>query len=290
MVDEILEAFRLVPGSIAVDATLGLGGHSLKFAQAITPGGALVGMDWDASMLSIATARLAGTNDVRIELVNEDFRQLGPTLDRLGLRATGILMDLGLNSAQVEDPDRGFSFRGEGPLDMRMDRAHGEPASAILNRATPAQIETALKEYGDERWARAIAKRIVERRKVNPLKTTTDLVDCVLAAIPVGAREKRIHPATRTFQAVRLMVTGELVGLGEAIVAASARLAPNGAIAVLSYHSGEDRIVKQTFRELDGEGFEVETRKPLTPTQGEIARNPRSRSAKLRTLRRTNAA
>ena len=232
MVNEVLEALRLQPGAVVVDGTLGLAGHSLRFAERIAPGGTLVGFDWDESMLNLARERLASVEGVDVRLVRDDYRTIQPVLAGMGLEADAILLDLGLNSAQIDDPDRGISFQAEAVLDMRMDRSSGEPASALLNRMTPGQIERTLKDFGDERWAHAIAKKIVERRREKPLRTTTDLVECVLAAIPVGARDKRIHPATRT--------------------------------------------------------FEEATKKPLTPTEEEVRRNPRSRSAKLRVLRRVS--
>jgi 16S rRNA (cytosine1402-N4)-methyltransferase len=287
MVEEVLHLLQLQSGDVAVDATLGLGGHAARFADAVAPGGAVVGFDWDESMLEEARRRLGSREDVRLHVVHSDFRQVGEVMGGLGLRANGILMDLGLNSAQIEDPSRGISFQQEGPLDMRMDRSKGEPASAMLNRLGPDEIERILWQYGDERWARAIAKSIVERRKSQPLRTTQDLVDVVLATIPSGARDRRIHPATRTFQAVRIAVNAELEGLAEALEAAADVLAPGGTLAVLSYHSGEDRIVKQVFRRLaQGEAFEDQLRKPAQATADEVSRNPRSRSAKLRALRR----
>ncbi|AIE88162.1 16S rRNA (cytosine(1402)-N(4))-methyltransferase RsmH [Fimbriimonas ginsengisoli] len=294
MLSEILEVLSLEPGQVVVDGTLGLAGHSLRFLDFIAPGGTLVGFDWDQSMLSEADTRLrekAGKADrenpgTRIELIHSDFREIGPVLDKLGLRPNGILLDLGLNSAQIEDPERGIAFKTEGPLDMRMDRSAGEPASALLNRLSPVEIERILFELGDERWAKAIAKKIVERRRESPLRTTTDLVEAVLAAVPPGARDKRIHPATRTFQAVRIAVNRELDGLDEALRDAAERLAPGGTLAVLSYHSGEDRIVKTAFRQLAEEDFEDVYRKPRQPAAEEISRNPRSRSAKLRAIRR----
>lgn len=286
MMEEVLTALRLQPGQVAVDATLGLAGHARRMADAVAPGGTLVGFDWDASMLEIAKANLREKHGIRIEYVHSDYRGMHPALDSLGLKADGILMDLGLNSAQIDDPSRGISFREEGPLDMRMDRSEGEPASALLNRLGPDEIERILWTYGDERWARAIAKSIVARRKDRPLRTTADLVDAVLAAVPAGARDKRINPATRTFQAVRIAVNKELEGLEEAVTDAATCLAPGGTLAVLSYHSGEDRQVKHAFRALAGEEFEEPLRKPQEPTTEEIARNPRSRSAKLRLLRR----
>ncbi|MGV3616709.1 MAG: 16S rRNA (cytosine(1402)-N(4))-methyltransferase RsmH [Fimbriimonas sp.] len=298
MLREVLEVLDLQPGGVAVDGTLGLAGHAREMLRAVAPNGVLVGLDWDEAMLAAARERLEefgrenpGSDGrenpgTRIELVHTDYRGMAEAMERLGLRADGILLDLGLNSAQIEDPQRGIAFKTEGPLDMRMDRSAGEPASALLNRLSPVEIERILWNYGDERWAKAIAKAIVERRRENPLRTTTDLVDAVLAAVPPGARDKRIHPATRTFQAVRIAVNRELEGLEEAIEGAAQCLAPGGCLAVLSYHSGEDRAAKTIFRNLAAEGWEEIFRKPALPTADEIARNPRSRSAKLRAIRR----
>ena len=288
MVREILEILPLRPGSVAVDGTLGLAGHSVEIAKRISPGGTLIGFDWDSSMLEIARGNLDRSGaSCHLELINDSFFTIVSHLE--GRKADGILLDLGLNSAQVDDPERGISFKADGPLDMRMDRSRGEPAAALLNRWTEKQIEDVQFKFGDERWARAIAKKILERRKVSPLRTTNDLVDCVLAAIPVGARDKRIHPATRSFQAIRIVTNGELAELGEALQDSASCLAPGGVLAVLSYHSGEDRIVKQTFRELAGGNFEELLKKPKVPSQEEITRNPRSRSAKLRAIRKVEA-
>jgi 16S rRNA (cytosine1402-N4)-methyltransferase len=287
MVVEVLAAMGLKPGDVVIDGTLGLGGHTLHFIKAVAPGGTAIGFDWDASMLEIARARIGNPDFVRFVSFHSDFRSMGELAEEWKGKVNAVLLDLGLNSAQIDDPARGLSFREPGVLDMRMDRSTGEPASALLNRWTPAQIEEVLKDYGDERWARAISKKIVERRKENPLRTTDDLVDCVLAAIPPGARDKRIHPATRTFQAVRIAVNRELDNLDEALVDAAQLLAVGGTLVVLAYHSGEDRIVKNTFRKLASEGgFEEASRKPLSPGEQEVHRNPRSRSAKLRALRR----
>jgi 16S rRNA (cytosine1402-N4)-methyltransferase len=241
-------------------------------------------------MFAEASKRLSVVTDVKVTLTAQDFRQAPAVLDRNQARPNAVLLDLGLNSGQVDDAERGMSFREVGPLDMRMDVRVGEPASAWLNRATLDEIDNVLRDYGDERWARAIARAILARRKEQPLRTTEDLVECVLAAIPVGAREKRLHPATRTFQAIRIFINGELEELSEAIVALAERLADGGAIAVLSYHSGEDRVVKGAFRELAKGAFREELRKPLLPTDAEIARNARSRSARLRVLRKLDQA
>lgn len=288
MLREVLEILSLQPGARVVDGTLGLGGHSLEMLSRIGPHGTLTGFDWDQDMLDRARGRLSSSATelgVRLDLVHADFRQIPIHLG--AQRVDGILLDLGLNSAQIDDPTRGLSFREEGPLDMRMDRTRGEPASALLDRWTLKEIEDVLWKYGDERWARNIARKIVERRQTHPLRTTQDLVDCVMAAVPAGARDRRIHPATRSFQAIRIVVNGELEGLGEALSGSANCLAPGGVLAVLSYHSGEDRIVKTTFRSLAESGeFETQGRRPVTPTQEEVTRNSRSRSAKLRAIRK----
>lgn len=288
MVREVLEALKLRAGDTVVDATVGLGGHSMVFAQAIGPGGTLLGLDWDQGILQEAAARLEEAVGVTKHFVHSDYRRIATCVRALGLVPNGILMDLGLNSAQIDDPSRGIAFSTEGPLDMRMDRTRGEPASALLNRLSPLEIEKILFENADERWAKAIGKKIVEIRRVSPLRTTTDLVNAVLAAVPAGARDKRIHPATRTFQAVRIAVNSELEGIDEALVDAANCLAAGGTLAVLSYHSGEDRQAKRAFKDLAAtREFEDLYRKPLQPAASEIARNPRSRSAKLRAIRRT---
>ncbi len=295
MLAEVLEELDLAPGATVVDGTIGLAGHSLRIAERIKPGGLLIGLDWDESMLEVARGRLKDVEGVTARLFHADYRELPERLveacEEAGRPplADGILLDLGLNNAQIEDEERGFSFRGEGPLDMRMDRSRGEPASAMLNRLGPAEIERLLTVYGDERWARKIAQVIVERRKAAPLHTTADLVDCVLAAIPAALREKRIHPATRTFQAMRIAVNHELDKLEECMTSAARCLAPGGVMAVLAYHSGEDRAVKHSFRELSRkEAFTELHKKPLTPSEAEVRDNPKSRSAKLRAIRKEN--
>lgn len=288
MLSEILALLPLRPGAIVVDGTLGLAGHAKEMVALISPGGKFLGTDWDGAMLAIAGERLGAPRDVKVELVRTDYRAIPVVLERLGWLPDAILLDLGLNSAQIEDSERGIAFKESGPLDMRMDRTAGEPASAMLNRMSIDEIERILWDFGDERWARAIARKVVERRKDNPLRTTEDLVECVLAAIPVRARDKRIHPATRTFQAVRIAVNRELEDLESAVAEIGRCLAIGGVMAVLSYHSGEDRAVKRAMKELVGEGYEDIFKKPETPSGDEIARNPRSRSAKLRAVKRTS--
>jgi 16S rRNA (cytosine1402-N4)-methyltransferase len=288
MLNEILALLPLTAGGTAVDGTLGLAGHGREMANRVAPGGRFLGMDWDASMLEVAKARLSEVAGVEMAFARGDYRELPAEMAKLGWRADGILLDLGLNSAQIDDSERGIAFKEDGPLDMRMDRTSGEPASSLLNRASLDEIERILWDLGDEKWARAIARKIVERRKEVPLRTTKDLVECVLAAVPVKARDKRIHAATRTFQAVRIAVNRELEGLTEAIEEIGKCLKPGGVLAVLSYHSGEDRAAKRAMRSLAENGNEELYRKPETPTAEEIQRNPRSRSAKLRAIRRTS--
>lgn len=289
MVEEILEAFNLRPGQVVVDGTLGLGGHSIRFVERIAPGGTLIGFDWDSNMFEIGKQRLASQGAISQHLFNEPFTQIGPRLTELGIQADAILLDLGFNSAQIEDGGRGMSFLLDGPLDMRMDRRNGETAAGLLARLSPNQIEDILWNYGDERWARAIAKKIVEVRSKQPVRTTNQLVDIVLSVIPVRARDKRIHAATRTFQALRIAVNDELNVLEETLKNSIKVLKPLGVFAILSYHSGEDRIVKQFFRDItsgDDAKFEDLFRKPLVPTDGEVKANIRSRSAKLRAVRK----
>lgn len=288
MVREVLDGLALRPGHVVVDGTLGLAGHSLQMIERISPGGKLVGIDWDEEMLNIARKRLEQVQGVDIALFRSDYRAIHECLESAKLRgADAILLDLGLNNAQIEDEVRGISFKKDGPLDMRMDMSKETSAATFLNRATSAEIERVLLEYGDERWARRIAQVIVDRRKTKPLSTTGDLVDCVLAAVPAAMRDRRIHPATRTFQAVRIHINGELEGLQDAIEGAGLCLNPLGRMAVLSYHSGEDRAVKHAFKALAATNeFEVLTKKPQVPGIQEQGDNPKSRSAKLRLIER----
>lgn len=281
MMAEVLADLAIQPGHLVVDGTLGLAGHAGEMLKAAQPGGHLIGFDWDATMLELAAQRLPEG----VELVRADFRSIPEVL--AGRRPNAILLDLGLNSFQIDDQERGISFLQEGQLDMRLDRSRGEPASSLLNRVSEDALEKILREYGGERWARRIAKIVLEHRKVKPLRTTTDLVNCVLAAIPAAMRETRIHPATRTFQAIRIAVSGELLDLERAVLEIADTLAVDGTLVVLSYHSGEDKPVKEAFRKLSQYGFEELHRKPLTPSEEEISRNRRSRSAKMRAIRRT---
>ncbi|MBL1149257.1 MAG: 16S rRNA (cytosine(1402)-N(4))-methyltransferase RsmH [Armatimonadetes bacterium] len=286
MAKETLDALRLPEGGVAVDATVGHGGHALAMLQALGENGTLVAMDWDETMLENAKQALANAPG-RVHFVHADYRRLPEELDVLKIdRVDGILYDLGVNREHFEDPLRGFSFLRSGPLDMRMDRSAKETAAAWLGRATYGEIARALREFGGERHAAEIAKRIVERKKAGTLRTTDDLVEAVLEAVPPHRREKRIHPATRTFQAIRIAVNQELEDLDYHIERAAERLAPGGRMVTLSYHSGEDRAAKNAFRNLSRSGFKVITKKPIAPSTDEVASNPSARSAKLRCIER----
>ena len=222
-----------------------------------------------------------------MKLAHGHFGELARLLDEVQVEhCDGILFDLGVSSFQLEKPDRGFSFTREGPLDMRMDRAGGGPtAGDLLGRLPQPELEAILREYGEERWARRLARALVAARARGPIATTTALANLVARAIPRGAWPPRIHPATRTFQALRIAVNRELEGLAEGLQAAASLLGPGGRLAVISFHSLEDRAVKTTFRWLAAErGMAILTRKPVAPATAEVAANPRARSARLRAI------
>lgn len=295
MLNEVLGVLPLVAGATVVDGTLGLAGHAFEMAKRISPGGLIVGLDWDKDMLEKAKDRLQELRDVDVRTFHRDYREIPEVLamacaefDRNPV-ADAILLDLGISNVHIEDPSYGISFLREGPLDMRMDRTSGEPASAWINRASAKEIEDVLFSLGNERWARRISQVVIERRKTRSISTTNDLTECVLAAIPAAKRDKRIHPATRTFQAVRIHSNRELDNLEEAMRKIAEVLKKGGVMCVLSYHSGEDRAVKHAFRKLSNSGeFEEITRKPVAASVAEVAANPKARSAKMRALRRAS--
>jgi 16S rRNA (cytosine1402-N4)-methyltransferase len=272
-------------GGVYVDCTLGLGGH----ARALLEGGAtrVIGLDRDADALARARDALAPFGE-RLEGVHAEFGTLGEVLDARGLgHVDGILADLGVSSLQLDGEGRGFSFRRDEPLDMRMDRSRGPTAADLVNDAREAELADVIYRFGEERYSRRIARAIVAGR---PVRTTGELA--ALARRGVHARTwQRIDPATRTFQALRIWVNGELDGLDAFLRAASGRLAPGGRLAVIAFHSLEDRIVKHTMRALaaEADGLRVLTKKPVIPGDQEIGRNPRARSAKLRVLARETA-
>jgi 16S rRNA (cytosine1402-N4)-methyltransferase len=280
MMDEVFAALPLSPGGCYIDGTLGLAGHALEAGRRIAPGGVIIAFDWDADLMKLARERLDALEGVSVRYIHANFHDMSDHVDQGA--AQGILLDLGVNNVHLEQADRGFSLRQDGPLDMRMDRSQGETAASFLNRASVAELENVIFTLGDERWARKIAQVIVSHR---PLKTTSDLVECVLAAIPAAKRDRHIHPATRTFMGVRIKVNHELERLESGLLEIADLLAPGGVLVVLSYHSGEDRAVKNAFRTLSSTPrFEELHRKPLTPSESETARNPKARSAKMRAL------
>mgnify|MGYP006276600471 CR=1 FL=1 len=285
---EVIDALAPSRGGVFVDCTVGLGGH----ARALLEGGAsrLIGLDRDPSAIARATVSLheyAG----RFELVHEDYRRLGGVLAARGISGVdGILADLGVSSMQLDSAERGFSFRQDGPLDMRMDTSRGPTAAELVNQADQVTLADVIFKFGEERFSRRIASAIVNARARGPLQTTAQLASVVRAAVPRKGFT-RIDPATRTFQALRIWVNGELDGLDAFLREAAGQLAEGGRLAVISFHSLEDRIVKHTFRELQASGAVViRTKRPIGPGEAEIERNPRARSAKLRVVERERVA
>jgi len=280
------------PGEIFLDGTTGAGGHAAEIAARIGPRGLLVCADADPSMLEIAAPRLSDFPWVR--LVRADFADLDALRETAGGRTfDGALLDLGISSLQLDDPARGFSFRVEGPLDMRRDPDGGGPTAAeILRDTREKDLADLFFRFGEERFSRRIARAVVERRKRDPIRTTTGLADLVSSAIPRRAWPRDIHPATRVFQALRIAVNRELSSLGAFLEAIPGHLSPGGRVAVISFHSLEDRMVKTAFRSsASGPGEEEPmlerlTRKPVVPSEREARENPRARSAKLRVARR----
>ena len=285
---EVLHWLDPQPGQIVVDATVGVGGHSALFWERMQgtagsfPGGRieslLIGLDQDATMLEIAKQRLP---DPRIIWRQANFEDLPTVLDELKLPAVdAILADLGFCSDQMADPARGFSFHADGPLDMRLDTSRGEPASALLRRTSEKDLADIFWQYGEERFSRRVARKIVETRQKTPIVTTGQLADLVRSCVP-RSRGHSIDPATRVFQALRIAVNDELGALERFLQVAPDCLKPGGKVAVISFHSLEDRLVKQAFRKSSEWGKEL-TRKPVGASDAEISVNPRARSAKLR--------
>jgi 16S rRNA (cytosine1402-N4)-methyltransferase len=260
-----------------------MGGHAEALLETTPPTVRLLGLDVDPEALARARARLARFG-ARARLARASFRHLREAAADHGIaEARGVLLDLGVSSYQLDESGRGFSFQREEPLDMRLDPDAGETAATLLDRLPEPELARILREYGDEPHARRIAREIVRRR---PLRTTTDLVAAVRRAVPRRAWPRRLHVATRTFQAVRMAVNDEPGALRQALPAAAELLAPGARLAVISFHSGEDRIVKQTFRALRPAGFAELEPSPLVPGDDEVRANARARSAKLRVLER----
>jgi len=289
MLREVIDYLDLAPGKIIVDATIGTGGHSLEILKKITPGGRLIGLDRDENSLAVCRQRLSEFNG-SYELVHANFVDLDQVLEKLGIAGIdGIVFDLGISTYQLKDIERGFSFQQEGPLDMRMDKSSYITAYDLLNNLDEREISSILWNLGQERWHNRIARLLVQERRVEPISTTSQLADLVMRAIPYRYRKSyyRIHPATRTFQAVRIAVNRELEILESAVKKAVAILKKKAKICVISFHSLEDRAIKHTFRALKAEGLiDIITAKPMTPVESEVAANPSSRSSKFRVAER----
>jgi len=299
---ETIELLAAERGGLFVDCTVGLGGHSEAILQA-SPDAQVLGIDRDEEALGLATERLAQYGS-RFRAVHADFRELTRVLATAKVRQVrGVLADLGVSSLQLDSPSRGFSFRHEAPLDMRMDVSRGETAAELLGRLSEVEIARIIFEYGEERRSRRIARWIVERReRGEPVRTTTDLAELVERAVGRD-KKRRIHPATRTFQALRIAVNGELENLDHFLVQAVDHLEQAGRLAVISFQSLEDRIVKRTLLKLSGrcqcpprlpqcmcgaaKQVSLLTRRAIVPSEEEIEENPRSRSAKLRGASKT---
>jgi 16S rRNA (cytosine1402-N4)-methyltransferase len=286
MVAEVVELLAPSRGGLFVDCTVGLGGH----AAALLEAGAsrLIGLDRDEDALRVARMRLEPFAD-RVELVHADYRDLGRVLDlRQAPGVDGAIADLGVSSMQLDAEGRGFSFRRDEPLDMRMDRTTGPTAADLLRDVAEEDLANIIFRHGEERFSRRIARAIVETRRTRPIATTGQLAQIVRRAVPARGYQ-RIDPATRTFQALRIWVNRELEGLDGFLATACERLLVGARLAIITFHSLEDRIVKHTFRALAQAGriaLRILTKRPLTPGDAELDRNPRARSAKLRAVER----
>lgn len=298
MVAEVLDFLRPQSGQTFIDCTVGGGGHALEIVKLVLPGGRLIGIDRDEEALKAARSRLRKYSK-NVILEKGDFADLWAIAEAIRVDAVdGVLFDLGVSSHQLESAERGFSFRYDAPLDMRMDTAQAVTARELVNSLSERRLAELIWKLGEERWAKRIAKFIVDRRARRPVERTSELVEAILAAIPTAARTETIHPATRTFQALRIAVNRELESLEAGLHAGIGLLARGGRVCVLSYHSLEDRIVKQAFARHAGrctcpsglpicacgarKEVVVLTKRPAVSSEEEIRANPRARSARLR--------
>jgi 16S rRNA (cytosine1402-N4)-methyltransferase len=289
LLDEVLGWLASVPpGTWIVDGTVGLGGHAAALLSQAAES-RLLGLDRDAATLAHAARRLAPFG-ARCILRHADFRHLDAEARACGAApAHAVLLDLGLSSFQLQQSGRGFSFQADEPLDMRFDTRQPLTAADLLRRTPEPELARIIYEYGEEPAARRIARRLVEARARAPVKTTRELADLVASAIPPHRRSRRLHPATRTFQALRIAVNDELGSIAAALPQGAELLATGGRLGVIAFHSLEDRLVKGTFRRLSQSGWRVLTRKPLRPSDDEVHSNPRARSARFRVLERGSA-
>ena len=279
---EVMSFLAVKPGMRVVDGTLGGGGHSRLLAEAVGPDGLVIAVDRDPIATERGARELAG---LPVRFAQANFRDIPEVLDAVGLDAVdAVLLDVGLSSDQLSDESRGFSFDSDGPLDLRFDPTEGEPAWRMVNRMKPESLADIIFEYGEERFSRRIARKIAAVREKQPIRTAREFARIVTSAIPKQHPPPRIHPATRTFQALRIAVNEELKSLRIALERIPTRLVPGGRLAVISFHSLEDRLAKQAFR--NTQVWECLTRSPIEASNEEVLRNPRSRSAKLRAAAR----
>ena len=278
MLDEVVRWLAPCPGGMIVDGTLGGGGHARALAERVGRGGRVIALDRDPAAVAAAEGNLAG---LPVELARANFCDVPDVLRQLGIAAVdGVFLDLGVSSDQLADPRRGFSFGGEGSLDLRFDPTSGEPAWRLVNRMSVEHLAELISRFGEERYSRRIARAIVQRRRERRIETAGELAELVRQCVPRSRAGRQIDPATRTFQALRIAVNDELKSLEIALRRTPDCLCDGGRLAVISFHSLEDRRVKEAFR--DDERLEVLTKKPIRPSPEELGRNPRARSAKLR--------
>ena len=282
--DEVIDLLQPRNGGLYVDGTLGLGGHTQAILERSAPAGRVIGFEWDAEALARAQERLVPYRE-RLRIVHASYADLAGALEKLNVGPVdGLLVDLGVSSLQLDDRDRGFSFRADAPLDMRMDRRRPVTAAGLVARLSEEQLADLFYHYGEERQARRIARFLVEAREAEPVTTTGRLAEIVAAAVPRKFHPPRIHVATRVFQALRIAVNTELDNLARLLVTAPAVLATGARIAIIAFHSLEDRMVKQAFA--GNPAYRVLTRRPIEPQPAETQDNPRARSAKLRVAER----
>ena len=296
--DECMENLNIKSDGVYVDGTLGGAGHSLGIAKSLNKNGTLIGIDRDVEALAVSKQRLAEVNP-KVMLVNDNHKNIKEILKDLGIyKADGILLDLGVSSYQLDNKDRGFSYRLDAPLDMRMNTNDKMTAKTVVNECTKEELIKIFRDYGEEKWSTRIAEFIVAERQKKPIETTFELVDIIKAAVPAGAREEKGHPAKRVFQAIRIYVNEEISELENAVRNAIDSLAVGGRLCIITFHSLEDRIVKEVFNEeakscicppdfptcVCGKKSRIKlvNRKPILPTDEELKINLRAHSAKLR--------
>jgi len=287
MLEEIIQYLNPKNGQKFLDCTAGVGGHAREIIERILPDGKLIGIDQDEESLLKAHEKLSEFED-NIVLIKENFQNIAQILNELNIhRIDGVLFDLGISWFQLSNPERGFSFKFNGPLDMRMDRNKEISTFDLVNNLSFEEISNIIKKFGEERWYRRIAEAIVKKRKQEPICTTEQFAQLIKNAIPGKYRYRRIHPATRTFQAFRILVNRELVSLEKGLDSVIEFLNTGARICVISFHSSEDRIVKNKFKKFNRDKkIRILTKKPLTPSAEEIEKNLKSRSAKLRVAER----